>query len=188
LKPQCGSFEANPPFCEELMDATISHFERLLEESLEPLSFIVFLPEWREPAPAALLRLEASRWKRRQVVVPALEHEYRHGFQHVKPKSEIGVRSVNSTMIVWLQNDAGYQRWGPTEERVEQLLESFRPGRERERDKAQLLSPTHGNAGSSLTSSNPTTSSSSSSTQISSSDASGNNVNNSVYTAGAPIS
>ena len=62
LKPLCGSFEANPPFCEELMDATISHFERLLEESLEPLSFIVFLPEWREPAPAALLRLEASRY------------------------------------------------------------------------------------------------------------------------------
>jgi hypothetical protein len=46
-------------------------------------------------------------------------------------------------MIVWLQNDAGFQRWGPTEDKVEQLLESFRPGRERERDKAQLLSPTH---------------------------------------------
>jgi phosphorylated CTD-interacting factor 1 len=56
FKPLCGSFEANPPFCEELMDTTISHFERLLEESLEPLSFIVFLPEWRDPAPAALLR------------------------------------------------------------------------------------------------------------------------------------
>ena len=55
----------------------------------------------------------------------------------------MAVRSVNGTMIVWLQNDAGYQRWGPTEDRVEQLLESFRPGRERERDKAQLLSPTH---------------------------------------------
>ena len=86
FKPLCGSFEANPPFCEELMDATISHFERVLEESLEPLSFIVFLPEWREPAPAALLKLEASRWKRRQIVVPALEHEYRHGFQHSIPK------------------------------------------------------------------------------------------------------
>ena len=44
-------------------------------------------------------------------------------------------------MMVWIQNDAGYQRWGPTEDRVEALLESFRPGRERERDKAQLLSP-----------------------------------------------
>ena len=86
FNPLCGSFEANPPFCEELMDATIAHFERLLEESLEPLSFIVFLPEWRDPAPAALLKLEASRWKRRQIVVPALEHEYRHGFQHTIPK------------------------------------------------------------------------------------------------------
>ena len=50
---------------------------------------------------------------------------------------------MNATVVVWLQNDAGYQRWGPTEDRVEALLESFRPGRERERDKAQLLSPTH---------------------------------------------
>ena len=58
-------------------------------------------------------------------------------------RSEVAQRSVNGTMIVWLQNDAGYQRWGPTEDKVEQLLESFRPGRERERDKAQLLSPTH---------------------------------------------
>ena len=58
-------------------------------------------------------------------------------------RSEVNVRSVNGTVIVWLQNDAGYQRWGPTEDRVEQLLESFRPGRERDRDKAQLLSPTH---------------------------------------------
>ena len=114
-------------------------------------------------------------------------------------------------MIVWLQNDQGYQRWGPTEvsflsimaiwssvakwfcacsfnvklfikpgdigregmnfgqktinwtalmmefnlqDRVDLLLEGFRPGRERERDKAQLLSPTRqpeskGEAGSS---------------------------------------
>ena len=45
FKPQCGSFEANPPFSEELLDATITHFELLLGDSLEPLSFIVFLPE-----------------------------------------------------------------------------------------------------------------------------------------------
>ena len=49
-------------------------------------------------------------------------------------RSEVNVRSVNGTIIVWLQNDAGFQRWGPTEDRVEQLLESFRFGRERERN------------------------------------------------------
>ena len=67
------------------------------------------------------------------------------------------MKSAHGTMIVWLQNDAGYQRWGPTEvsplkyflylkyfldlkyfqERVESLLEAFRPGRERERDKVR---------------------------------------------------
>ena len=48
---------------------------------------------------------------------------------------------------MWLQNNAGYQRWGPTDERVEALLEAFRPGRERERDRQELLSPTRNNAG-----------------------------------------
>jgi len=124
------------------MDAVVTHFERLLDDSMEPLSFMVFLPEWRDPAPPALLNRESSRWKRKQVVVPALEHDYRHGFQHVMPKTDVNVKSAHGTMIVWLQNDAGYQRWGPTEERVESLIEAFRPGRERERDKAQLLSPT----------------------------------------------
>ena len=50
-----------------------------------------------------------------KVVVPALEHDYRHGFQHTLPKAEVSVKSIHGTMIVWLQNDQGYQRWGPTE-------------------------------------------------------------------------
>ena len=83
FKPTHGSFEANPPFCEELMEASVTHFERLLAHTPEPLSFIVFFPEWRDPAPAALSQLEASRWNRRQIALPAFEHHYRHGFQHV---------------------------------------------------------------------------------------------------------
>ncbi len=43
--------------------------------------------------------------------------------------------------MVWLQNAPGFQRWGPTEDRVEALLEAFRPGKERERDKQEMLSP-----------------------------------------------
>lgn len=57
-------------------------------------------------------------------------------------RSEINVRVGHGTVIAWLQNAAGQQRWGPTEERVEALLEAFRPGRERERDRQELLSPT----------------------------------------------
>ncbi|CAB0036887.1 unnamed protein product [Trichogramma brassicae] len=141
FRPVSGSFQVNPPYCEELMDAMITHIESVLSDSSEPLSFIVFLPEWRDPPPNALLKLEASPFKRKQVVVPAMEHEYRNGLQHVLPKGELNIRAVHGTLVVWLQNPAGHAKWGPTEERVEALLEAWRPGKERERDRQELLSP-----------------------------------------------
>lgn len=60
--------------------------QKLLESSPEPLSFIVFIPEWREPPTPALTRMEQSRFKRHQLVLPAFEHEYRSGSQHVCKK------------------------------------------------------------------------------------------------------
>ena len=43
------------------MEAMVDHFENLLSETQEPLSFIVFIPEWRDPPTEALIRLESSR-------------------------------------------------------------------------------------------------------------------------------
>lgn len=86
LKAVSGSFEANPPYCEELMDSMVTLFERLLSESVEPLSFIVTVPEVRDPTPSAISRLESSKFKKKQVVIPAMEHEYRCGFQHCMNK------------------------------------------------------------------------------------------------------
>lgn len=86
LKAVSGSFEANPPYSEELMEASVNHMERLLNDSPEPLSFVVITPDYREPTPAALMRLESSQFKRKQVTIPAYEHEFRHGFQHVLTK------------------------------------------------------------------------------------------------------
>lgn len=56
-------------------------------------------------------------------------------------RGEVNIRAAHGTLVVWLQNAAGTARWGPTEERVEALLEAWRPGRERERDRQELLSP-----------------------------------------------
>lgn len=98
--PVSGSFEVNAPACEELLTSSLAHLERLLAGSAEPLSFIVALPERREssPAPAAnaetpssapasaLEALSNSRFRRRQVVVPAFEHEALHGLQHCIPR------------------------------------------------------------------------------------------------------
>lgn len=38
------------------------------------------------------------------------------------------------TVVVWLQNAAGFARWGPTDDRVEALLDAWRP-------QAKLRSP-----------------------------------------------
>lgn len=125
--PFAGSFEANPPFSEELMDAMVDHFESLLSESGEPLSFIVFLPDWKDPPVEALIRLETSRFKRKQITIPALEHEYRHGFQHICSKKDLHIKSVHGTMAVFLQNDAGFTKWEPTPERIKELVLAYRP-------------------------------------------------------------
>ncbi|KXJ73967.1 hypothetical protein RP20_CCG014654 [Aedes albopictus] len=135
FKPVSGSFQVNPPYCEELIDATLHHIDRLLSDSTDPLSFIVFLQEWKDPPLQCLSKIEDSHFKRKQVVVMGMEHEYRHGLQHCIPRSDVNFKSIHGTMVVWLQNNAGFQRWGPTEARVDALLEAFRPGRERERDK-----------------------------------------------------
>lgn len=137
--PVNGSFEANPPFCEELMEAVVDHFEKLLSDSQEPLSFIVFLPEWRDPVPTSLARLESSRFKRKQLLIPAFEHEYRHGFQHINVRGETSSLSSHGTVVVFLQNDAGFVRWGPTQEKVDHLLEMYKPGKDKER--VQFLAP-----------------------------------------------
>ncbi|KAI3369217.1 hypothetical protein L3Q82_007503 [Scortum barcoo] len=125
--PVSGSFEANPPFCEELMDAMVTHFEELLDQSSEPLSFIVFVPEWRDPVTPALTRMEGSRFLRHQLSVPAYEHEYRSGSQHICKRDEMYYRAVHGTAVLFLQNDAGFAKWAPTPERLAELTAAYRP-------------------------------------------------------------
>ncbi|XP_034442530.1 mRNA (2'-O-methyladenosine-N(6)-)-methyltransferase [Hippoglossus hippoglossus] len=127
FSPVSGSFEANPPFCEEMMDAMVTHFEDLLDQSSEPLSFIVFVPEWRDPVTPALTRMEGSRFLRHQLSVPAYEHEYRSGSQHICNREEMSYRAVHGTAVLFLQNNAGFVKWAPTPERLAELTKAYRP-------------------------------------------------------------
>ena len=78
-----ASLRASSLECKPLIPSLGPFPQKLLESSPEPLSFIVFIPEWREPPTPALTRMEQSRFKRHQLVLPAFEHEYRSGSQHV---------------------------------------------------------------------------------------------------------
>jgi phosphorylated CTD-interacting factor 1 len=55
-------------------------------------------------------------------------------YQYVN-RSESIIKSSHALVLVWLQNDSGHQKWGPNEDRVEQLLEAFRPGRNTDRER-----------------------------------------------------
>nr|CAB3264703.1 phosphorylated CTD-interacting factor 1-like [Phallusia mammillata] len=126
--PVQGSFEANPPFCEELMEAMVEHFEKLLAQSNSPLSFIIFIPEWRDPTPLSILRMESSRYKRKQVLIPAFEHQYRSGLQHVTSiAKEVYFKAVHGTMVFFLQNSEGFAKWPPTQDRLRNLFRAFCP-------------------------------------------------------------
>ncbi|XP_038872418.1 mRNA (2'-O-methyladenosine-N(6)-)-methyltransferase [Salvelinus namaycush] len=129
FSPASGSFEANPPFSEEFMDAMVTHFEKLLEKSSEPLSFIIFVPEWRDPLTPALHRMETSAFLRHQMSVPAFEHEYRSGSQHICKKEEMYYKAVHGTVVIFLQNAAGFAKWEPTPERIQELLAAYQVSR-----------------------------------------------------------
>ncbi|MBN3325139.1 PCIF1 factor, partial [Atractosteus spatula] len=142
FSPVSGSFEANPP--------------DLLDRSSEPLSFIVFVPEWRDPPTPALTRMEASRFKRHQLTVPAFEHEYRSGSQHICKREELYYKAVHGTAVLFLQNAAGFAKWEPTSERVQELLAAYRVS-------GRSLAPTSSSSSSTTTTTTTTSSSSSSS-------------------------
>lgn len=83
LNAVSGSFTVNPPIhCDELIEASLNHIDQLLSQSCEPLSFILFLADGE----TFIKKLDSSIFKRRQVVIPAYEHYYRHGFQYNIPK------------------------------------------------------------------------------------------------------
>ncbi|KAG8446528.1 hypothetical protein GDO86_014111 [Hymenochirus boettgeri] len=124
--PVSGSFEANPPFSEELMDAMVTHFENLLESSDQPLSFIIFIPEWRDPPTPALIRMESSRFKRHQLLLNAFHHEYRSGAQHSCKRDELYYKAVHNTAVIFLQNEPGFLKWTPTAERIQELTTAYK--------------------------------------------------------------
>ena len=87
-----GSFEANPPFVPELMDAMVAHIRALLDdETRGPLSFLIVVPKWGAGVKTTRT-LAASPWRRAHFVIPASEHVFCDGAQHTKGSTDRGGR------------------------------------------------------------------------------------------------
>lgn len=41
--------------------------------------------------------------------------------------TDLNVRAVHGTLVVFLQNNAGFAKWEPTTERLRELLLAYRP-------------------------------------------------------------
>jgi phosphorylated CTD-interacting factor 1 len=85
------------------------------------LSFIVFLPDWVDPPTPSNQALRNSPFLRADISLPAGEHFYFSKFLPHETFSGIFDRkfsAVHPTRVFFLQNDAGYQKWPPKEEKL----------------------------------------------------------------------
>lgn len=123
--PTEGSFEANPPFCEEIIESMNQHMEFLLNNAKDkPLSFIIYLPNWMNPPSDAIEYIKKSKYLRHSFVVESNEHRYISGFKIDSGRIR-SFQPVHSSIVFFLQNDAAYEKWKPTEEKVNTLKISF---------------------------------------------------------------
>lgn len=123
--PDEGSFEANPPFCEEVIDKMSKHMEYLLETSEKPLSFIIYVPNWINPPCLPIEYMKQSKYNRESIIVEPENHLYMSGFQADGQKAHI-FQPVHSTLVLFLQNEEGNIKWKPTIEKIAELKVSLR--------------------------------------------------------------
>jgi hypothetical protein len=122
--PKSGSFEANPPFTEEIMEKMFSHMEHLLASTVLPLSFAIFVPNWQDCSP--VVKLCTSKYTRYQLVLNKYKHKYVTGYQHIEQrKDKVSYMAVHETCVVFLQNQAGFEKWKPTQEKIDLLVKKF---------------------------------------------------------------
>ena len=113
--PVQGSFEANPPFVEEVMEEMRLHMEQLLAATDQPLSFTIVVPAWTNPVPPShqALTENKSGYLRRKILFPADDHVYLDGFQHTLRDAPF--KPVHETVVFIIQNEAGAVKWPATD-------------------------------------------------------------------------
>ena len=72
FSPTCGSYEANPPFVEEVMLPMTHHILNLLDKTEDSLSFVVIVPAWTDTIMYDLM--SESKYLRRTIVLEPNQH------------------------------------------------------------------------------------------------------------------
>ena len=122
-----GSYEANPPFVEEVMENMARRIINLLEDHERkgsPLSFAVIVPGWDDDDCRSFHLMKDSTFNRGPrknyyLILERSRHKYRPGMQH-RMKHEEQVSNCK-TFLFFLQNELGTKKWPVTKERLRQL-------------------------------------------------------------------
>jgi len=128
FKPKRGSFQANPPFSEEVMLTMADHMISLLEDSQDPLMFVIFIPDWREPMTPAITRLENTIYCTHNILLASRSHQYITGNQHLQSVTHYD--AVHGTQVYVLQNDAAIDEWPISHKDMDHLRDAMSYNRE----------------------------------------------------------
>lgn len=117
-----GSFECNPPFLVQVMDDAALHIQRLLTTA-QPLSFVVYVPNWTDPPARYTEIFEKSRYLRARHILPGGTHVYTNGVQHVDNSI---FRAAHETALYVLQNTEGTKKYPVTAQKMKRIIDSQR--------------------------------------------------------------
>ncbi|XXQ32862.1 PCIF1 WW domain-containing protein [Plasmodiophora brassicae] len=130
FRPVSGSFHANPPFIDDIIERMARHMDELLAGTSQPLSFIVVVPHRAKTS--AWKVLSSSVHNRYHLLLKQKAHGFCEGAQH-RRSSRFKVSSCDSS-IIFLQNDPGAHKYKVTDERIERLRLAFASRQASERE------------------------------------------------------
>jgi len=106
-QPSSGSFEANPPFVEEVMVVMANKINGWLSASDDPLSFVVVVPGWI--GGESFTTLSESTHRRCCLSFDKGCHVYKEGFQYRLDRQHTIPEFLSFIFV--LQNEAGAHKW-----------------------------------------------------------------------------
>jgi hypothetical protein len=125
--PAEGSFEANPPFDQHSVHECFGHIGALLRTASGPLSFVMVIPEMNMSDKLREVYSEVKPYLRRKVLAKAGKHKYLMGLQHRPTGDGLDLfwEPEKASVLYFLQNDQGAQKWEATDDKVLNLLNCF---------------------------------------------------------------
>ena len=118
------SAEGGPPYDDQLMMMAVRAIDAELtsrQRAGRPGSFVLVVPDWREPPSAFWSAAQRSEHLAHVLVLEKHRHRYLDGFQHLASSARARyIMGETATLLIWLQNDvaASLERFAVTEDKL----------------------------------------------------------------------